>query len=185
LFFDQDEPLARLLVILNAKRPRFPDLLVHFLIHVRQFPQDSERVGLLWCPDGLNFYCNTKILADLLDLEANSVQHNFREHGIKIDKDKPRRFEFSRQWHVWGHPALRFACEVREAGLMPWIAPTPKATPPFGAMRPSATSEARANDDEQRPKRYETDRGAPFDFDVFPRSDGDWLWRFDDSPFFF
>lgn len=40
--------------------------------------------GAVWCEDGCHFLVNTKIMASLLDLKANSINTNFREHGFKI-----------------------------------------------------------------------------------------------------
>ena len=45
--------------------------------------------GAVWCEDGVHFLANTKIMALLLDLKANSINTNLRDHGFKIVDNDP------------------------------------------------------------------------------------------------
>jgi hypothetical protein len=70
----------------HGSRVKFATKIFHALTFVKAHATDVVTVGVCWCADGIHFLCNSAILACFLDLRANSINTNFRDHGFEITR---------------------------------------------------------------------------------------------------
>lgn len=68
----------------NQGQKRFVLRIFYVLKYVKKHPESFNEIGACWCKDNSHFVANSQKLANFLDLKANSVNTNFRDHGFKI-----------------------------------------------------------------------------------------------------
>ncbi|KAH0792756.1 hypothetical protein GPJ56_003379 [Histomonas meleagridis] len=128
----------------TSARVRFVVKILAILHFTKDHPEYISKVGGAWMGDGRHFIINSKIVGEFLDLRANSINTNFRDHGFIIltsETDKIRKqFPNLTDVHHWKmrmHPTedftsdstLQSANELPFAPAIPQIEQTDKLIP--------------------------------------------------------
>jgi hypothetical protein len=82
-------------------------------------------MGIVWANDGETFFVHARILGKHLDLRANSIKTNFRNHGFQTianghDTDLPE----CSHWKRRRHPELTPVTTTEEAEQMATTRPS-------------------------------------------------------------
>jgi hypothetical protein len=127
------------------KKLKFTVKLFHVLKYTTQDRSLLGATGAIWCDDHVHFLANAKILAKLFHLKANSINTNFREHGLeRVGRLTPTDFKVpmhlpDSEEHWWKRSSTmaRFTREstLEDAEAIPTS--VPKGPPPSDAA-PSA-----------------------------------------------
>jgi len=78
------EDLRKLLCSNN--RIKFMTKILHILRYVSKHPQEAEDLGASWLSDNTHFITHSNKIGSFLGLKANSINTNFRDHGVIIKK---------------------------------------------------------------------------------------------------
>ena len=63
---------------------KFAEKIFHSLQFVSTDVLNANLIGLIWCPNQTDFYCNPFILSQFLLLKPNSINTNFRNSGFTL-----------------------------------------------------------------------------------------------------
>lgn len=100
----------------GGEKMKFAVRIFNCLNFAIEHPHLIPEIGVCWCRDGHNFFCNTSILANFLNLKRNSLNTNLRSHGFthqtiqisEVTKDYPFINDF-RNWRRCGHSSCQFS----------------------------------------------------------------------------
>ena len=71
-------------IVCSNNRMKFMVKVLYVLQFIEKYPIFLEQVGASWWFDGIHFIVNSKTLGEFLNLQPNSINTNFRDHGFQI-----------------------------------------------------------------------------------------------------
>lgn len=57
---------------------------VFYILKLTRNEADANITGLIWAPDKMHFYTNSRLLGLYLSIKPNSINTNFRLYGFKL-----------------------------------------------------------------------------------------------------